>query len=116
MRIFSVAAVYDRRGWIKKASTVIDRRYRKLVLLGGFLALTACSSAVTQEKMALIKPQMKVGDVTAILGQPARIDHSETTGLTGEVYHYPAPHGEGRVIFLNDAVFKAEFIPGGNPI
>jgi hypothetical protein len=68
---------------------------------------------MNQERMSQIKPAMKVDQVEAILGRPASIDQSETTGLRGEVYHYPAPSGEGRVIFLNDAVFKAEFVPGG---
>jgi hypothetical protein len=75
--------------------------------------LAACSSAVTPEKMAQIKPAMKAEQVEAILGRPAQIEQAETTGLRGEVYHYPAAQGEGRVIFLNDAVFKAEFGPGG---
>ena len=75
-------------------------------------ALAACSSAVTPDKMAQIKPSMKTDQVTALLGQPARIDHAETTGLRGDVYHYPSATGEGRVIFLNDAVFKAEFVTG----
>jgi hypothetical protein len=82
-------------------------------LLGTVLALTACSSAVTPEKISRIKPAMKPSEVEAILGQPASIEHAETTGLTGDLYHYPAPNGEGRVVFLNDAVFKAEFVPAG---
>jgi len=55
---------------------------------------------------------MSADQVEAILGRPARIEQSETTGLTGEVDHFPAPNGEGRVIFVNSAVFKAEFVPG----
>ena len=77
------------------------------------LALTACSSSVTPEKISRIKPAMKPSSVEAILGPPASIEHAETTGLTGDLYHYPAPNGEGRVVFLNDAVFKAEFVPAG---
>jgi hypothetical protein len=77
------------------------------------LALTACSSSVTSEKISQIKPAMKPAEVEAILGQPTSIDHAETTGLTGDLYHYPTPNGEGRVVFLNDAVFKAEFVPTG---
>jgi hypothetical protein len=84
-----------------------------VALLGLALALAACSSGATAEKMAQIKPAMKVEQVEAILGQPAHIDQAETTGLRGEVYHYPGTNGEGRVIVLNDAVFKSEFVPGG---
>ncbi len=85
-----------------------------LICLGGVLTLSACSSSVTAAKIGEIKPAMKADQVEAILGQPAHIDQAETTGLRGEVYHYPGSNGsEGRVIFLNDAVFKAEFVPGG---
>jgi hypothetical protein len=82
-------------------------------ILGTALALTACSSAVTPEKMAQIKPAMNASQVEAILGQPASIEQSESADQTinGEVDHYPASDGEGRVIFVNHAVFKAEFIP-----
>lgn len=82
-------------------------------LLAAALILAACSSAATPEKMAQIKASMTPDQVTTLLGQPAHIDHAETLGLRGDVYHYPAPGGEGRVVFLNDAVFKAEFVPGG---
>ena len=85
---------------------------RTVLLCSGALALAACSSAVTPDKIAQIKPAMNAAQVEAILGRPTRIEQSETTGLTGEVDYYPASNGEGRVIFLNNAVFKAEFVPG----
>ena len=86
----------------------------RLSLLGSALALTACSSAVTPGNMSQIKPGMTSGQVEALLGRPASIEQSETADQTisGEVDHYPAPNGEGRVIFVNHAVFKAEFVPG----
>jgi hypothetical protein len=64
--------------------------------------------------MAQIKPAMTQDQVEAILGRPAHIDQSETADqtLSGEVDYYPAPNGEGRVIFVNHTVFKAKFIPG----
>ena len=82
-------------------------------LLGSAFALTACSSAVSPTKMNQVKPGMKADQVEAVLGRPAHIDQSETTDqtITGEVDHYPAPNGEGRVTFINHTVFKAEFIP-----
>jgi hypothetical protein len=89
-----------------------DRRYSRVAVVALILALAACSSAVTPDKMAQVKSGMNATQVQALLGRPARIDQSETTGLTGEVDYYPAPQGEGRVIFLNNAVFKAEFVPG----
>jgi hypothetical protein len=86
----------------------------RLPILGSALALTACSSAVTPDKMAQIRPAMNQEQVEAILGRPASVEQSETADqtLSGEIDHYPAPNGEGRVIFVNHAVFKAEFSPG----
>ena len=87
---------------------------RMTPLLVSALALCACSSAVTPDKIARIKPAMNQEQVEAILGRPASIEQSETADqtLSGEVDHYPAPNGEGRVVFVNHAVFKAEFVPG----
>ena len=93
-------------------SVVTDRCYSKALLMTAALILTACSSSVTPGKIAQIHSPMKSDDVKALLGKPDHIDHAETTGLNGDVYHYPAPNGEGRVVFLNDTVFKAEFISG----
>lgn len=76
-------------------------------------AISACSSAVTPQQMTQVTVGMKTAEVEKILGRPAHIDQSETTGLRGEVYDYPGVNGEGRVIILNDTVFKAEFVPGG---
>jgi hypothetical protein len=63
--------------------------------------------------MSQVRTGMTSDQVEALLGRPARIEQSETTGLTGELDHYPAPNGEGRVLFLNKTVFKADFLPGG---
>jgi hypothetical protein len=76
------------------------------------LLVTACASSVSAQKMAQIKPGMNADQVEAILGRPAHIDQSETTGLQGQVYHYPGPNGEGQIVFLNNAVFDAKFVPG----
>jgi hypothetical protein len=86
---------------------------RPLLALAAPFALCACSSSVTPAKMAQIKPAMTPAEVEAILGQPASIEQSETADQTinGEVDHYPASEGEGRVVFVNHTVFKAEFVP-----
>ncbi len=87
---------------------------QRFALMGTALALSACSSAVTPEKMAQIKPGMTPDQAQALLGRPASIDQSETEDQTisGEVDHYPAPSGEGRVVIINHTVFRAEFVPG----
>jgi SmpA / OmlA family len=85
----------------------------RLALAGIPLALCACSSGPTAEKMAQIKPGMTPEQVQAILGRPASIEQSETADQTisGEVDHYPASNGEGRVVIVNHTVFQAQFVP-----
>jgi hypothetical protein len=94
-------------------AAVVERRSRRMPFLAATLALTACSSAVTPDKMAQIKPAMNAAQVEAILGRPTHIEQSEPPDQTisGEVDHYYGSLGEGRVIFVNHAVFKAEFVP-----
>jgi hypothetical protein len=87
----------------------------RFALVGTGLALSACSSGVTPEEMAQIKPGMKAEQVQALLGQPASIQQSESTDQTisGEVDHYPGSKGEGRVVIVDHTVFQAQFVPGG---
>ena len=89
----------------------------RLPILGVAIGLSACSSAVTPDKIAQVKEGMKSDQVIALLGPPASIEQSETNdlALNGEVDHYPTPNGVGRVIFVNHAVFKAEFVPSAKP-
>jgi hypothetical protein len=92
----------------------MNRNFIIVLCLAALLQVPlGCSSAVTAARMGEVKPGMKASQVEALLGPPAQIEQAETTGLRGEVYCYPAPDGQGRVVFLNDAVFKAEFVPGG---
>jgi hypothetical protein len=86
---------------------------RNIALMGTALALSACSS-VTPEKMSQVKPGMTPDQAQAILGRPATIEQAESADSTisGEVDHYPASNGEGRVVIVNHAVFKAEFVSG----
>ena len=86
----------------------------KAMLTGAALLLLTACSAVTPAKMARIHPAMKPAEVEAILGRPAYIVHSqsETTDISGEADYYPTPNGQGRVIFVNNSVFKADFVPG----
>jgi SmpA / OmlA family len=86
---------------------------RQSAILISALALVACSG-VTPEKMAQVKPGMTSAQVEVLLGQPVSIEQSETAdqALSGEVDHYAASNGEGRVIIVNHVVFKSEFVPG----
>jgi outer membrane protein assembly factor BamE (lipoprotein component of BamABCDE complex) len=86
---------------------------RRLPILSAALALTACGTCgIPESKLKKISPGMTVDQVISIIGQPSRIEHAETTGLQGDTYDYPSNGGEARVIFLNNTVFKAEFVPG----
>jgi len=86
-------------------------------LIGLALLLAACSSGVSSEALAQVSKGMKVGQVESLLGRPTRIDESEITDMGGiiggKVYHYTSTRGDARVIFINDTVFKTEFVPEG---
>jgi len=88
----------------------------RLALIGIPLALSACSSALAPDKIAQVKPGMTPDQVQALLGRPASIEQSQTDDgtISGEVDHYPARGGEGRVVIVNHTVFHAEFVPGAH--
>ena len=88
------------------------RRDKVVLFAAAAVALTACSTCGIENEMGLIKPGMKSDQVQAILGRPAKIDETQSADQTvaGEVYHYSTPSGEGRIVFVNGAVFKAEFL------
>jgi hypothetical protein len=89
-------------------------RYRKNIFAVAALALTACASCGLDSKMALIKPGMKITQVEALLGTPTHIDETQTADqtLSGKVYHYSTPAGEGRVVFVNGSVFSSTILNG----
>jgi len=58
------------------------------------------------------QPPMTVTQVEKLMGQPSRVESSETTGITGSVYHYPSHGGDIKVVFVNGTVFNAEFVSG----
>ena len=88
--------------------------YRKSTLAIAALALTACATCGLDSKLGLIKPGMKVNQVEALLGSPTHIDETQTSDqtITGQVYHYSTPAGEGRVVFMNGIVFSTTILPG----
>ena len=89
-------------------------RYRKSILAVAALVLTACASCGLDSKLGLIKPGMKVAQVEALLGSPTHIDETQTADqtLSGQVYRYSTPAGEGRVVFVNGIVFSTTILPG----
>jgi len=79
----------------------------------GSAVLTAEKSAKflsAFEKINDTKPPLTIAQVEQLKGRPLRIEHSESTGVTGDVYHYPTdpypPGGDFQVIFVNGVVFR----------
>jgi hypothetical protein len=68
------------------------------------------------EKIRETKPPLTTAQVEQLMGQPLRIDHAESTGIVGEVYHYPTypPGGDFQVIFINGVVFQTA-LPTSTP-
>jgi hypothetical protein len=62
------------------------------------------------EKIHETQPPLSIAQVEQLMGQPLRIEQSETADqtITGEVYHYPTypPGGDFKVIFVNGEVFS----------
>jgi outer membrane protein assembly factor BamE (lipoprotein component of BamABCDE complex) len=86
---------------------------RRIFVISAALILTACSTCgFPESSIKKIKPGMSIDQVGMLLGSPTRIEHTEATGLQGDVYYYSASNGEGKVVFFNNTVFKAEFVPG----
>jgi hypothetical protein len=81
------------------------------------LLCTACSSSVNSTMLARVTDGMKAGQVETLLGQPTRIEQAEVPDMSGiisgKVYHYTSTQGDAQVVFVNDAVFKTEFVPEG---
>jgi hypothetical protein len=88
-------------------------RFRLVLIAAATVALTACASCGLDSKLGLIKPGMKADQVQALLGSPNRIDETQTEDqtVTGQVYHYTTPAGDGRVVFVNGIVFSATILP-----
>jgi hypothetical protein len=77
-----------------------------------YFTFAAAERTAAFSKVQDSRPPLKVEEVVKLLGQPERIDHAETTGMQGDVYYYSRSNGTDCVIFINSAVFKAEFVPG----
>jgi len=66
------------------------------------------------QKINDTKPPLTMAQVEQLKGPPVRIDHSESTGLTGDVYHYPMdPYpvgGDYQIVFVNGVVFQSKTV------
>ena len=78
----------------------------RLPLIGVVLTLTACSSAVTPEKISKIKPAMKPSEVEAILGQPTSSQSQPIpiVGGTQTTYTYQSGNSAVTIVFKNNQV------------
>jgi len=106
-----VAAVYDRRSLCNRtrlSSAVIDRRYRGALLLATVLALTACSSKLTEENLQKIHSGMTIDEVKAILGSPTDVQSADMLGFKSTSYTYHTKTSDVKIVFLNDKVMSTE--------
>ena len=80
--------------------------------MAALVIITACSR-LTEDNLQKVHGGMSTAQVEAVLGRPSSIEQSETPDqtMTGEVDHFQGPGGEGRVVYVNHVVFKAEFVP-----
>jgi len=79
----------------------------------GSVVLTAENSAKFLSAYQTIhetKPPLSISQVEQLMGQPLRIEQSESADQTvsGAVYHYPTypPGGDFQVIFVHGVVFS----------
>lgn len=78
-----------------------------------FAAYEVFSSAIKHTKFSLVieGKARTVAQVEDLMGRPNRIDHAESTGITGDVYHYTWKEADLKVVFVNGTVFHAEYVP-----
>jgi len=106
-----VAAVYDRRSLCERArlsSAVIDRRYSRILLLTTVLALTACSSKLTQENLQKVHSGMTVDEVKTLLGSPTDVQSADMLGFKSTTFTYHTKSADVKVTFLNNKVMSSE--------
>ena len=73
------------------------------------VAFNAAKFMTEFQKINETKPPLTIVQVAQLMGQPLRIEQSESTDktVTGAVYHYPTypAGGDFQVIFVNGVVF-----------
>ena len=73
-----------------------------------FLALSGCSSNLTNENLGKIETGMTEKDVQSILGQPDAIETKGALGVEGTVYTYKAGKKEVKIFFGNGKVLMKQ--------
>jgi hypothetical protein len=90
-----------------------------------FVAFKSAKFLTDFQKINETKPPLSIAQVELLMGQPLRIEQSETADQTikGEVYHYPTfplSGGDFQVIFVNGVVFRTAIphydSPSGNQL
>ena len=77
-----------------------------------FKILPEAKKIAAFSKIRESKPALTIAEVENLMGSPTRIEHSETTGITGDVYHYPYHDRDMKIVFVNGVVFNTEVAPG----
>jgi len=70
------------------------------------MAMKSAKFMSSFQKIHETKPPLSVAQVEQLMGRPLRIEHTESTGIIGDVYHYPTYPlgGDFQVIFINGVV------------
>lgn len=79
------------------------KSYRLLLLLP-VLALAACASKLTNDNLNKVHNGMSQAEVKKVLGNPTRVESSETLGIRGTTFYYDAKGASVQIVFLNDSV------------
>jgi outer membrane protein assembly factor BamE (lipoprotein component of BamABCDE complex) len=78
--------------------------HRLMKHLGWLALLAACSGKLTNHNLAKVYHGMSAAEVRAILGDPAKVETSETLGIRGSSYLYTTGRHQVRITLVNDAV------------
>ncbi len=75
------------------------------------LAFKAAKFMSDFQKIHETRPPLTIAQVEQLKGQPLRIEHSESTGVVGDTYHYSTypVGGDFQVIFVNGVVFRTAY-------
>ena len=72
------------------------------------LALTACSSKLTEDNLQKIHSGMTTNEVKATLGAPTNAQSSVFLGSTCTIYTYHTDKSDVQISFLNNKVLSTE--------
>ncbi|MDR0532666.1 MAG: outer membrane protein assembly factor BamE [Verrucomicrobiales bacterium] len=82
----------------------MNKVVKKIGLLACVVVLAACSGKLTNDNLLKVKSGMSEAEVKAILGNPTKVETSETLGIRGSSYIYQKGKNKVQITFVNDVV------------